>query len=94
MNILRDQILKTEIRKGFRFDSNSDERERRESRQLLVTAVGSRPKTACAVICRLRRVAAGPLRLALPDPSIDRRSSCSRTSGWKAVFRTLNKVSS
>ena len=27
--------------------------------------------TACAAICRFRRVAPGPLRLALPDPSID-----------------------
>ena len=46
-----------------------------ESHKLLVTAVGSRPKLpTCAAICRLRRVAPGPLRLALADPSIDRRS--------------------
>ena len=43
MNILRDQIRKTKIRNGF--ISNSDERERRESRWLVVTADGSRPKT-------------------------------------------------
>ena len=49
-------------------------------------------KTACAAICRLRRVAAGLLhRLALPDPSIDRRS-CMQLDVRKALFLTLNKA--
>ena len=41
------------------------------------------------VHCRLRRVA--PLRLALPDPSIDRRSYKQSDVG-KALFLTLKKT--
>ena len=43
MNILRDKILKKILETTF--VSNSDERERRESLYLHVTAVGSSPKT-------------------------------------------------
>ena len=45
----------------------------------------------CAAICRLRRVAAGPWRLALPDASIDRRSFMQSDVG-KALFLTSNKA--
>ena len=45
----------------------------------------------CAAIRRLGRVAAGPLRLALPDPSIDRRFYM-QSDVRKALFLTLNKV--
>ena len=38
-----------------------------------------------------RRVAPGPLRLALPDPSIDRRSNKQSDVG-KALFLTLKKA--
>ena len=76
------------------FVSNSDERERRESRQLLVPAVGSRPKTVdVRSDCRLCRVAPGHLRLALSDPSIGRRSYAYMQSDiGKARFLTLKNV--
>ena len=69
------------------FVSNSDERERRESRQLLVPEVGpgvDRKLSTCAAICRLRRVAPGHLRLALSDPPTGRRSNMQSDIG-KAV---------
>ena len=44
-----------------------------------------------AAIFRLRCVAACPLRLALPDPSIDQRS-CMQSDVGKALFLTLNKA--
>ena len=57
--------------------SNSDERERREPRQFscLCLQLGvDRKLSTCAAICRLCCVAPDHLRLALPDPSIGRRS--------------------
>ena len=50
-----------------------------------------RKLSTCAAICRLRRVAPGPLRLALPDPSIDQRSYKQSDDG-KALFLTMMKA--
>ena len=74
------------------FVSNSDERERRESRQLLVPAGGSRPKTV-DVRSDLQASSCGPwpFALALPDPSIGRRS-CMQSDIGKARFLTLKKA--
>ena len=47
--------------------------------------------STCAAICRLRRVAPGRLRLALPDPSIGRRSYVQSDIGM-ALFLTLKKA--
>ena len=78
------------------FVSNSDERERRESCQLLVMTVGSRTKTV-DVRSDLQASSCGtwpgPLRLALPDPSIDRRSYMQSDVG-NALFLTLAEQSS
>ena len=46
--------------------------------------VDRKPPT-CAAICRLRRVAPGHLRLALPDPSIGRRSCMQSDIGKASV---------
>ena len=87
MNILRDQIRKTKIRNGFRFQL--DERERRESRQLIVPqrqlGVDRLELSTCAAICRLRRVAPGHLRLALSDPSSSRHRSVDDPTSVRAV---------
>ena len=77
MNIFRDQIRKTKIRNGFRFQLG-----RKESDVSLASCLclhrlqlgADRKLSTCAAICRLRRVAPGHLRLALPDPSIGRWS--------------------
>ena len=93
MNILRDQIRKTEISKTA-FVSNADERERRESRQFscLCLQLGvDRKLSTCAAICRLCRVAPGHLWLALPDQSIGRPSYMQSDIG-KALFLTLKKA--
>ena len=50
-----------------------------------------RKLSTCAAICRLRRVAPGHLRLALPDSSIGRRSYMQSDIG-KALFLTLKKA--
>ena len=73
------------------FVSNLDERERRESRQLLVPSVGSRPKTVDVPSDLQAGVAPDHLRLALSDPSIGRPSYMQSDIG-KALFLTLKKA--
>ena len=76
------------------FVSNSDERERRESRQLLVPAVGSRPKTV-DVRSDLQASSCGTWPFAVSTfGSIDRSTILQymQSDIGKALFLTLKKA--
>ena len=96
MNILRDHIRKTKIRHGFCFHLG-----RKRATWFSLAACDcswestENCRSTCAAICNLRRVAAGLLRFAFPDPSIDRRSymhAAGRMSGRLCFLRSMNKA--
>ena len=72
--------------------SNSDERERRESRQLLVAAVGSRPKTV-DVRSDLQAPSCGSGFFAVSTSgSINRLTILHAVERHEALFLTINKA--